>query len=59
MLGKGGCLPDPEVAERVNACWQYSSETNYIGSSIEQHGLYLQVLLEDEQCVVPMIVRGI
>ena len=22
----------PEVAERVNAWWQYSSETNYIGS---------------------------
>jgi hypothetical protein len=32
-VGKGGCLPDPEVAERVNACWQYSSETMYIGLS--------------------------
>ena len=28
MLRKG--LPQPEAAERVNASWQYSSETNYI-----------------------------
>ena len=33
MLRKGGCLPQPEVAERINAWWQYSSETNYIDSS--------------------------
>ena len=32
MLRKGGCLSYPEVAERVNAWWQYSSKTNYIGS---------------------------
>jgi hypothetical protein len=25
--------PHPEVAERVNAWWQYSSETKYIASS--------------------------
>jgi hypothetical protein len=31
-VAKGGCLSQPEVAERVNALWQYSSETNYIGS---------------------------
>ena len=33
MLRKGGCLPHPKVAEHVSACWQYSSETNYIVSS--------------------------
>jgi len=32
MLRKGGCLPQSEVAELVNAWWQYSSETHYIGS---------------------------
>jgi hypothetical protein len=29
MLRKGGCLPQPEVAKRVNAWLQNSSETNY------------------------------
>jgi len=29
MLRKGGCLPQPEVAERVNTWLQNSSETNY------------------------------
>ena len=33
MLRKGGCLPPPAVAERVNVWWQNSSETNYFGSS--------------------------
>ena len=33
MLRNGGCLPHPELAEHVNAWWQYSSETNYIGSN--------------------------
>ena len=33
MLRKGSCLPHQEVAARINAWWQYSSETNYIGSS--------------------------
>jgi len=32
-LRKGGCLPHPAVAERVNARWQYSSESNYISLS--------------------------
>jgi len=32
-LRKGGCFLYPEVAQRVNAWWQYSSESNYVGSS--------------------------
>ena len=47
MLRKGGCLTLPEVAERVNAWWQYSSETNYIGSSL---GLF-RVMIQSG-CVV-------
>jgi len=34
MLRKGGCLPHPEVAERVNGWWQYSSETNCIFENV-------------------------
>ena len=27
-------MPHPEVAEHINAWWEYSSEINYIGSSL-------------------------
>ena len=33
MLRKGGCLPHPEIPDRVNTWCQQSSETNYIAVS--------------------------
>jgi len=31
VLRKDSCLPQPEVAERINGCWLHSSETHYVG----------------------------